>query len=186
VKSPGQRVFLDRGRSCAPWSRFACSGVAIDNRTNPGKTSPPLLQAQGLVSAMWSGPTTHRQRQKSTGENESPFPAFLPKDHSACGKTFFSFQPSHRFQSFGCCQLNTRFYQGIDLSFPSLLVSLKPNKPYRFSRSQRAPGHHDTAIRLGIELQVGSPAILSRSSHPQSLDCSLRFSYTILAHTAVP
>jgi hypothetical protein len=36
--------------SCAPWSRFACSVVvAIDNRTNPGKISPRLLQAQGLL-----------------------------------------------------------------------------------------------------------------------------------------
>jgi hypothetical protein len=186
VKSPGQRVFLDRGRSCAPWSRFACSGVAIDNRTNPGKTSPPLLQAQGLVSTCGVGPPPTANGKSQQKSRVSWSPAFLPKDHSACGKTFCSFQPSHRFQSFGCCQLNTRFYQGIDLSFPSLLVSLKPNKPYRFSRSQRAPGHHDTAIRLGIELQVGSPAILSRSSHPQSLDCFLRFSYTILAHTAVP
>jgi hypothetical protein len=43
--------------SCAPWSRFACSAVAaIDNRTNPGKTSPPPLQAQGLASACGVGP----------------------------------------------------------------------------------------------------------------------------------
>jgi hypothetical protein len=143
--------------------------VAIDNRTNPGKTSP----SQGLV---------RHQREKSTAEKtESPVPAFLPKGHSA---RLLSFTPFSSLSIFGCCQLNTRFYQGIDLSFRSLLVSLKPNKPYCFFRTQRAP--HDTAIRLEIELQVGSPVILSRSPHPQSLDCFLRFSYTILAHTAVP
>jgi hypothetical protein len=144
---------------------FGSSGDRQPNKS--GKNIAASAPSPGVSVRMWSGPTTHRQRQKSTGEKaDSPVPAFLPKNHSACGETFCSFQLSHPFQSLAAASSTLAFTQGIDLSFRPLLVSLKPNKPYRFSRSRRAPGPHDTAIRLGIELQVGRPATLSRSPHP--------------------
>ena len=102
--SPRQRIFLDRGRSCTPWSRFACSVVvAIDNRTNPGKTSPRLLQAQGLVSV---GPPLANGRSQQPKKETLQF-AFLPKGQF--GETFCPFHSSHRFQSLAAASSTLAF-----------------------------------------------------------------------------
>lgn len=94
----------------------------------PNKSRKNIAASAPGVSV--SGPAT-RQRQKSTAEKRDS-PVCIPPQRSI-RRDFLSFSLFSSLSIFGCCQLNTRFYQGIDLSFRSLLFSLKLNKPYCFS-----------------------------------------------------
>jgi hypothetical protein len=95
----------------------------------PNKSRKNIAASAPSPGVSVSGPAT-RQRQKSTAEKRDS-PVCIPPQRSI-RRDFLSFSLFSSLPIFGCCQLNTRFYQGIDLSFRSLLVSLKLNKPYCF------------------------------------------------------